>query len=120
MYAIRSYYVIVHETLDEQSIARALELGAEDAVTLASLDRFRLVIDRELKALKVQRSLKATVTVAGEYQRQLNDLMQGSADAIAQVKEGIIVDANPAWLELFGQDSAEALVGTPLMRNNFV
>lgn len=107
--------VIVHETLDEQSIARALELGAEDAVTLANLDRFRLVIDRELKALKVQRSLKATVTVAGEYQHQLNDLMQGSADAIAQVQEGIIVDANPAWLELFGQDSVEALVGTPLM-----
>jgi diguanylate cyclase (GGDEF)-like protein/PAS domain S-box-containing protein len=107
--------VVVRDKLDEDAIADALELGADDAVTLEHLDRFRLVIDRELKALNLQRSLKATVTVAGEYQRQLNDLMQGSADAIAQVQEGIIVDANPAWLELFGKTSAEELIGTPLM-----
>jgi diguanylate cyclase (GGDEF)-like protein len=107
--------VVVHEKLDEQTIAKALELGAEDAVTLGNLDRFRLVIDRELKALKMQRSLKATTVVAGEYQRQLNDVMHGSADAIAQVQEGIIIDANPAWMELFGQASADELVGTPLM-----
>lgn len=107
--------IIVRDKVDETVIAAALELGASDAVTLENLGRFRLVIDRELRALKLQRSLKATVTVAGEYQRQLNDLMQGSADAIAQVQEGIIVDANPAWLDLFGRETAEELVGTPLM-----
>jgi multidomain signaling protein FimX len=31
------------------------------------------------------------------------------------VQEGILVDANPAWLELFGTVSAEAIVGLPLM-----
>ena len=45
--------------------------------------------------------------------------MQGVASqpehAIAQVQEGIIVDANPAWLELFGHPADESLVGTPLM-----
>jgi diguanylate cyclase (GGDEF)-like protein/PAS domain S-box-containing protein len=107
--------IVVHDALDEEKIARALALGAEDAVTLANLERLRLVVDRELKAHRMERSLSATMSVAHEYQRQLNDLMQGSADAIAQVQEGIIVDANPAWIELFGHDSAESVVGAPLM-----
>ena len=41
--------------------------------------------------------------------------MAGSADAIAHVQEGIVVDANPAWLELYGLPDADATLGTPLM-----
>ncbi len=41
--------------------------------------------------------------------------MAGSADAIAHVAEGIIVNANPAWLELFGYSEDDALTGQPLM-----
>ena len=107
--------LLVHDVADEQTISAALALGAEDAVTLANLDRFRMVVDRELKAHRLERALSSTMTVAREYQRQLDDLMRGSADAIVQVQEGIIVHANPAWAELFGHESAEGLVGTPLM-----
>ena len=31
------------------------------------------------------------------------------------MQEGIIVDANRAWLELFGYSGDDALTGTPLM-----
>jgi EAL domain-containing protein (putative c-di-GMP-specific phosphodiesterase class I)/GGDEF domain-containing protein len=41
--------------------------------------------------------------------------MTGSTDAIAHVQEGIVVDVNPAWVELFGHDEASALLGQPLM-----
>jgi hypothetical protein len=41
--------------------------------------------------------------------------MTGSADAIAHVQEGIIVDANPAWLDLFGLKDTAAVQSQPLM-----
>jgi EAL domain-containing protein (putative c-di-GMP-specific phosphodiesterase class I)/GGDEF domain-containing protein len=41
--------------------------------------------------------------------------MTGSMDAIAHVQEGIVVDVNPAWVELFGHDEASGLLGQPLM-----
>ncbi len=41
--------------------------------------------------------------------------MAGSVDAIAHVQEGIIVDANQAWAELFGYEQPDALLGVPLM-----
>src|SRR5690606_40340769 len=55
------------------------------------------------------------VNAAREYRDQLKSFMAGSADAIAHVQEGIIVDANPAWLDLYGLPSSDALIGTPLM-----
>ena len=107
--------IIVREAIDEAAIRSALALGAQDAVSLGDLERLALVITRELKAHRLERALSQTVSNAREFQRQLHDFMQGSTDAIAQVQEGIVVDANPAWFELFGHESADTLVGTPLM-----
>ncbi len=107
--------LLAHKDVDEQVIASALKLGAQDAVTLDNLDRLRLVVTRELKTYRLDRALSSTLSAAKEYQRQLRDFMQGSTDAIAQVQEGIVVEANPAWVELLGHESAEALNGTPLM-----
>ena len=45
----------------------------------------------------------------------MKQYLEGSADAIAHVQEGIVVDANKAWLELFGYSGEDALTGTPLM-----
>ncbi len=50
---------------------------------------------------------------ARDARRQLESVLQHSNDAIAQVQEGILVDANPSWLELFGFE--DALVGQPIM-----
>ncbi len=107
--------LVVHEEVDEDKIAAALALGAKDAVTLANLDRLRHVVDRELEARRLDKTLSATMSAAREYERQLNDFMHGSADAIAQVQEGIIVEANPAWMELFGHAHEDPITGTPLM-----
>jgi diguanylate cyclase (GGDEF)-like protein len=41
--------------------------------------------------------------------------LQRSNDAILQVQEGIVVDANQTWLELFGYADASVVVGQPLM-----
>jgi EAL domain-containing protein (putative c-di-GMP-specific phosphodiesterase class I)/GGDEF domain-containing protein len=41
--------------------------------------------------------------------------MTGSTDAIAHVQEGIVVDVNPAWIELLGHADAGAILGQPLM-----
>ncbi len=107
--------LVVRESVDEAAIREALQLGAQDAVTLRELPRLALVVGRELAAFRLGRSLKSTLESANEYQRQLNDFLQGSTDAIAQVQEGILVDANPAWLGLFGQEGDASAVGEPVM-----
>lgn len=107
--------VLVRDQLDEATIAAALALGAQDAVTMGHLERLQLVVGRELRTCRLERALATTLATAREYKRQLEHVVEGSTDAIAQVQEGIVVDANPAWVELFGYAGPEQLVGTPLM-----
>ncbi|MGQ0428495.1 MAG: EAL domain-containing protein [Gammaproteobacteria bacterium] len=107
--------LIVRERVDEGAIAEALALGAQDAVTLGNVPRLQLVVGRELRTHRLDRALSSTLASSREYQKQLQHIVEGSTDAIASVQEGIIVDANPAWLGLFGYTAAEEVVGTPLM-----
>ncbi len=107
--------LIVREHVDEAAIADAMRLGAQDVVTLANLSRLQSVATRELRAYRLERALSTTLSSAREYREQLQNFLEGSADAITHVQEGIIVDANRAWLELFGYSGDDALTGQPLM-----
>ncbi len=107
--------LIVREKVDESVVSEALALGAQDAVTLTHIPRLQLVVGRELRTYRLDRALSSTLASAREAKKQLQHIVEGSTDAIAQVQEGIIVDANPAWLALFGYSNADEVVGTPLM-----
>jgi multidomain signaling protein FimX len=107
--------LIVRENVDEAAIADAMRLGAQDVVTLANRSRLQAVASRELRAYRLERALTTTLSSAREYREQLQDFLEGSADAITHVQEGIIVDANSAWLDLFGYSGDDTLTGTPLM-----
>ncbi len=107
--------VIARDQLDEDIMAAAMQQGARDVVTLRNPVRLQAVVTREVEAHRQARSLNSTLHSAREYRAQLKSFMAGSADAIAYVQEGILVDANPAWIELYGHAGADAMIGMPLM-----
>jgi len=103
----------VGEPADETRIAEAMQLGARDFVSLRNTARLQAVMLRELRSFRLERALDSTLKSAHDARRQLEIVLQRSNDAIVQVQEGIVVDANPSWLELFG--FADSLVGQPIM-----
>ncbi len=107
--------LIVRDHVDEAQIAAAMALGARDVVSLENRDRLQAVASRELHAHRLERALDKTLSTAREYREQLQNFLQGSADAICLVQEGIVVEVNRAWLELFGYSGEDGLAGQPLM-----
>jgi PAS domain S-box-containing protein len=107
--------ILVRAQCDEAAILEALRFGAQDVVTLANRERLQLVCGRELRSFRMERALNQTVSSAQESQQALKQFLEGSADAIAQVQEGIVVDANRAWLELYGLSEPDAASGMPIM-----
>ena len=107
--------LFARDAVDEAAIADAMRMGAQDVVSLANRSRLQAVVTRELRAFRLERALNSTLSSAREYKQQLQAFMAGSADAIAHVAEGIVVDANPAWLELFGYSQPDEITGQPLM-----
>lgn len=107
--------LIARDQIDEDIMAHAMQQRARDVVTLRSPVRLQAVVAREIEAQRQARSLNNTLSSAREYRAQLKSFVTGSADAIAYVQEGILVDANPAWVELYGYADPDAMNGQPLM-----
>jgi multidomain signaling protein FimX len=105
--------LLLANDLDEARAAAAMKLGARDVITLSHPERLQAVVMRELAAASIQRSLAAAIKSALDARTQLDTVLQRSNDAIIQVQEGIVVDANPAWLELCGVE--EGIAGQPVM-----
>ncbi|MCC7490036.1 MAG: diguanylate cyclase, partial [Gammaproteobacteria bacterium] len=107
--------VIVRQQVTERGIAEAIAAGARDVVSLAFRGRLQAVVERELRARRLQSALDGVLSSASQYQQELRNLMQGATEAIADVQEGIVIAANPAWLALFGLDQEQDLLGQPFM-----
>jgi EAL domain-containing protein (putative c-di-GMP-specific phosphodiesterase class I)/GGDEF domain-containing protein/PAS domain-containing protein len=107
--------LVIRGAISEEQIASDIARGARDTLTLENLSRAHAVIARELKAYRIERALRETMHSAHEYRSQLETVMTRSHDAIAQVQEGILVDANQSWLDLIGAPDAQTIVGQPVM-----
>ena len=105
--------VVLADAIDEARIAAAMIVGARDVVTLHNPVRLQAVMVRELRAHRLERALNTTLKSAHDARSQLETVLERSNDAIVQIQEGIVVDANPAWVELFGVE--EGLLGHPVM-----
>jgi diguanylate cyclase (GGDEF)-like protein len=107
--------LVVSENVDESAIADAMLAGAQDLVSVHHVERLRSVAERELRAFQLERALNRTILSAAQDRRQLTDLKAGAEDAIACAQEGILVETNLVWAQLFGYDDAEAMRGLPIM-----
>src|SRR5690606_5400343 len=106
--------LVLRQQADEAAIAAVLAAGAQDLVSIACRDRLAAVATRELRAYRLERSLNRTLLSATQYKHQFKSFLAGAVDAIAYVQEGIVVEANQAWAELFGRGIDDA-INTPLM-----
>ena len=106
--------IVIRSSVDEAAIADAMQAGAQDLVSSANPARVCAVCERELRAFRLERALNDTLTSASAYKKQLKSFMSASADAIAVVQEGIVVEANQAWADLFSGSDIEGAHG-PLM-----
>ncbi|HEX4387708.1 MAG TPA: EAL domain-containing protein [Steroidobacteraceae bacterium] len=105
--------LLLAPNVDESQIAAAIAAGARDVVTLGCPERLQAVMLRELGVFRTTRSLDATLKSAHDARTQLDSVLQRSNDAIIQVQEGIVIEANPAWHELYGVE--DGISGEPVM-----
>jgi diguanylate cyclase (GGDEF)-like protein/PAS domain S-box-containing protein len=107
--------LLVTAAVDEDTMAAAMQAGARDVISLDHIERLQAVISREIGVFRAASELKSISSTARQYKNELDSLKQVTVDAIADIQEGIIVTANPAWLEIFGLPADTDLTGHPIM-----
>ena len=92
-----------------------------DGEVICVLVRHRAVMDpqgRIIKTVGVHQDITARRMMEDalrESETRLRAVLDGSRDAIAVAKDGIRIFANPAFVTLLGYDSADEVIGKPVL-----
>lgn len=107
--------IVVAPQVTETAMSDVLTHGAQDMVSLENPTRLQSVALRELKHFRQSQALAQMQTSAQKLEKEVETLVNESADAIMLVQEGIVVNVNPAWMSLLGFADDADLVGTPAL-----
>jgi len=107
--------IAISDEVTEEAVAKAIQNGARDLVSLDKTERLVAVVSRELEVLGQARALKKARDQLKEYEERFEGIIDNTTNAIAYIQEGIHVNANPAYVELFGFESADDVEGMPVM-----
>ncbi|MCW8808037.1 MAG: EAL domain-containing protein, partial [Rhodanobacter sp.] len=101
--------------LEARTIADLFAGGARGVALRSEPKQLTSIIQREFEALVTRRRVRWLQTALRESERRCDALLDSSTDAIAYVHEGMHVRANRAYLETFGYESFDDLLGLPLL-----
>lgn len=101
------------DEIDDPLLEASLGAGLRDLVLVSRVMHVAAVAQRELRSLASLRAARAGLAVADNAQRERDALFSHSGDALALVEDGIVVQANAAWADLFGAGNDQP--GTPVL-----
>lgn len=102
-------------TFENQVIADLFVHGARGVASRNQPKQLIAVLQREFESLQTRRQVRRLETSLRESERRCDALLDSSTDAIAYVHEGMHVRANQAYLETFGYDTFDDLLGLPVL-----
>ncbi len=101
--------------LDNREVAELFEQGVHGIAARGMPGQLLAVLQREFDALQARRQLRRLEATQRELERRCDALLDSSRDAITYVHEGVHVRANQAYLETFGHESFDDLLGMPIL-----
>lgn len=110
--------VALSSQLRADDTVAALAAGARDLVSnedRRALRHLELVCLRELALHASLRELQTTRLRLSDFESRHLQLLEGTADAVVHIQEGILSHANPAFAQLLGYDKPDELLSLPVM-----
>ena len=107
--------IAIGKSLSPAIVAEIINTGARDLVSMDQVEHLQAVVSRELEVLHLARDFEQTSIKLHEYEQRINLVVKESKDAISYVHDGIVLSANPAFLELFGHKESSDVEGTPVL-----
>ena len=105
--------VLTRDFTDEEMLA-LVRAGARDVIRKSRLGRLLPALERELAVAAERAAHRATLKALEEMRQKHRAVVEGAREAICYSHEGMHIDANRAYLELFEYESTAELEGVPL------
>ncbi|MEO8619817.1 MAG: response regulator [bacterium] len=101
--------IMITGTLGDENAVDCVKLGVADYVLKQNLSRLPLAVRRALKDAHEAAERKATVEHLRESEERHRTLTEASFDGIAISVDGVIVEANRGYAEMFGYTVDEVI-----------
>ena len=108
-------FIVLTRKIGDSGILKIMGQGASDVLRKEQWGRLLPVVKRELQLANEKRGFRETNEKFQALEIQYRAMIDGSKEAIGYCHEGMHVDANPAYLTLFGYQDLDELKGMPLL-----
>lgn len=107
--------LVVTRALPDAEIVTLMRAGARDVILKNQMARLLPALERELAVAAERAQYRTTAQALTEIQEKHRAVVDGAREAIGYVHEGMHIDANKAYLDLFEYENATDLEGVPVM-----
>ncbi len=108
-------FIILTRAISDNDLVAAMRSYAQDVVMKERVVKLAPVIERELRAADDRRRLHDATARVQESENKSRAVIDGSREALCYLQDGMHLDANRTYLDLFGYENLDALAGVPVM-----
>ncbi len=108
-------FIVLTRKIGDSGIQEIMGQGASEVLSKEQWGHLLPVVKRELQLANERRSFRETNEKHQALETQYRAMIDGSKEAVGYCHEGMHVDANPAYLTLFGYQDLDELKGMPLL-----
>jgi len=107
--------LILTRAVPDEEIAVLMRAGARDVVLKNQISRLLPALERELAVAAERAQFRAGQEALKEMQEKHRAVVERGREAVCYVHDGMHIDANKAYLDMFGYASLAELEGVPVM-----
>jgi diguanylate cyclase (GGDEF)-like protein/PAS domain S-box-containing protein len=108
-------FLVVTRNIRDPDLVKIMRNGAHDVVLKSQSARLAPAVERELHVAEERRKHQKMSLTLNEVENKNRAIIEGSREAICYCQDGMHIDANKTYLEMFGYEDLNELEGVPLM-----
>lgn len=108
-------FIIFTWKIGDADVVKIMRAGAHDVVMKSRAVVLPAVAERELKARAAREQQQTLRAALDELKDQQEALVEGAREAICYSQDGMHINANGAYLRLFGYSNMDELQGIPFL-----
>lgn len=107
--------LVVTRAAPDAEIVTLMRAGVRDVILKNQMARLLPALERELAVAAERAQHRSTAKTLKEIQEKHRAVVDGAREAVGYIQDGMHIDANKAYLELFEYESSADLEGIPVM-----
>ncbi|HSW52664.1 MAG TPA: EAL domain-containing protein [Sulfuricaulis sp.] len=108
-------FLVVTRNIRDPDLVKIMRNGAHDVVLKSQSARLAPAVERELHVAEERRKYQKMSLTLNEVENKNRAIIEGSREAICYCQDGMHIDANKTYLDMFGYEDLTELEGVPLM-----